>query len=120
MPHMNVLDLSVFPCMSRHHINKSRECGGMKVLSQEEIWSNAQQVWTSLANSKVASAYIQAHRIAGKVIKAKGDNKFLGSDGSIHTGVRNDFRDTVDGALVRKDQKYIDAPFSESCGIWSV
>jgi hypothetical protein len=30
MPHMNVLDLSVFPCMSRRHIQKARECGGRR------------------------------------------------------------------------------------------
>jgi hypothetical protein len=48
--------------------------------------------WKELPNSKVASAYAQAYRIADKVIQAKGDNKFLGPSGSIHCGIGNDFK----------------------------
>jgi hypothetical protein len=51
------------------------EVAGM--LPEDEIWQNAQDVWKELPNSKVASAYVQAYRIADKVIQAKGDNKFL-------------------------------------------
>jgi hypothetical protein len=46
---------------------------------------------TTVSNSKVA------YRIADKVIQAKGDNKFLGSGGSIHCGIGNDFKFTEDG-----------------------
>jgi hypothetical protein len=53
-------------------------------------------------NSKVASADVQAYRIADKVIQAKGDNKFLGSGGSIHCGIGNDFKFTENG-IERKD-----------------
>jgi hypothetical protein len=103
MPHMNVLDLSVFPCMSKRHTQKSRECGGHRVLPEN--------VWKELPNSKVASAYVQAYRIADKVIQAKGDNKFLGSGGSIHCGIGNDFKFTANG-IERKDKKTMSAPNS--------
>jgi hypothetical protein len=94
---MNVLNLSVFPCISKRHIQKSRECGGRRVLLEDKIWQNAEDVWKELPNSKVASAYVQAYRIADKVIQAKGDNKFLGSGGSIHCGIGNDFKFTENG-----------------------
>jgi hypothetical protein len=109
MPHMNVLDLSVFPSMSRRHIAKGRERGGLRVLSEDDIWETALGVWTELPNSKIASGFIQAHRIAAQVIKAGGDNKFLGVGGTPHVGVRKDFHQTDDG-LVRKDSKTFAAP----------
>jgi hypothetical protein len=112
MPHMNVLDLSVFPCMSRRHIDKCREVGGLKVLPEDDIWENAELVWNQLPNSKIASGYIQAYRIAEKVIRAKGNNDFLGngmrSEG-IHAGVRDDFFETHNG-LSGKDGKMISPP----------
>ena len=116
MPHMNVLDLSVFPCMSRRHIEKSREFGGIKVLSEDEIWDNANKVWNELPNYKIESAYIHAYRIANKVIQAKGDNSFIGSGGSIHCGVDADFEVSKEGGLnkagglIRKDRRRIQAP----------
>ena len=110
MPHMNVLDLSVFPCMSKRHTEASRNTGGSKVLSPDEIWENAMQVWKKLPNSKIASAYIQAYRIAGKVIKEKGDNSFCGTTGDLHCGVREDFRERKEGGLIRNDGKHIAAP----------
>jgi hypothetical protein len=106
---MNVLDLLVFPCMSKRHTQKSRECGGRRVLPQDEIWQNAQNVWNELPNSKVASAYLHAYWIAEKVIQAKGNNKFLGSGGSIHCGIGNDFKFTENG-MQRIDKKTISAP----------
>ena len=109
MPHMNVLDLSVFPCMSRRHIAKAREVGGLRVLSENDIWSCAQDVWNELPNSKIASGFVQAYRIAGEVIKHGGDNCFLGVGGTPHVGVRSDFDETANG-LARKDNKVFKAP----------
>jgi hypothetical protein len=37
-----------------------------------------------------------------RLIQAKGDNKFLGSGGSIHSGIGNDFKFTENG-VERKD-----------------
>ncbi len=101
---MNVLDLSVFPCMSRRQIALARKPGGLKALTENEKWETAQEVWKKLPNSKIASGYIQAHRIAAQVIKSGGNNKFLGVGGSIHAGVRKDFYPTKTG-LLRRDKK---------------
>ena len=43
-----------------------------------------------------------SHRIAKKVIVAKGNNDFLGNGEGIHVGVRKDFRPTENG-MVRID-----------------
>jgi hypothetical protein len=107
MPHRNVLGLSVFP---KRHTQKSREYGGSRVLPEDEIWKNAEDLCNKLPNAKVAaSAYGQAYRIANKVIQAKGDNKFLGSGSSIHCGIGNDFKFTANG-VERIDKKTICAP----------
>ena len=113
MPHMNVLDLSVFPCMSRRHIQRARDAGGLKVLTEDEIWKVANEVWKALPNSKIASGYVQAHRIAAEVIKAGGSNEFLGVGGNIHSGVRKDFHETATG-LKRRDGVHISAPAAQN------
>ena len=106
MPHMNVLDLSVFPAMSKRHTSLARGRGGLSVLKEDDIWFAANEVWNELPSAKVASAYIQAYRIAQKVIAAGGDNDFLGTSGSIHVGVRKDFDETARG-LKRKDGRVL-------------
>jgi hypothetical protein len=103
MPHMNVLELSVFPSKSWRHIAKGRERGGLCVLSEDDIWE------TVIPNARIASGFIQAHRIAAQVIKAGGDNKFIGVGVTPHAGVRKDFHQT-DNGLVRKDSKIFAAP----------
>ena len=37
MPHINVLDLAVFPKMSRNHCELVRKRGGTKVLKEDEL-----------------------------------------------------------------------------------
>jgi hypothetical protein len=44
MPHMNVLNLSVFLNMSRRHVQLARKRGGLKVLSENDIWAATQRV----------------------------------------------------------------------------
>ena len=114
MPHMNVLDLSVFPCMSRRHIELSRKNGDAQVLPNDQIWSNAETVWANLPNEKIASGYVHAYRVAEKVIKAKGSNKFLGagSDEGLHAGIRKDFAKSENG-ICRRDNKKVAAPCSK-------
>ena len=109
MPHINVLDLSVFPAMSRRHTALARARGGLRVLKENEIWSAAEQVWHDLPSSKIASGYVQAFHIAKKVVEAQGDNGFLGASGSIHVGIRKDFDETATG-LCRKGDKVLKAP----------
>jgi hypothetical protein len=95
--------------MSRRHTEACRETGGSKVLSVDEIWEDTEKVWRDLPNCNIASAYIQAHRIASKVIREKGNNSFCGAGGDLHCGVRNDSIES-EGGLMRKDKKYMAAP----------
>jgi hypothetical protein len=67
---MNVLDLSIFPCMSKRPIQKSREWEGRRVLPEDEIWQNAPDAWNEVPISKMASPYVQAYWIADKIIQA--------------------------------------------------
>jgi len=62
--------------------------------------------------SKIASGFIQAHRIAEIVIKERGSNDFLGVGGTPRVGIRRDFKVSHDG-LVRKDGKKIPPPTSK-------
>ena len=59
---MNVLDLSVFPNMSRRHTQLARDHYGMHVLKENQIFDVAQQVYDDLPSSMIASGFIQAHR----------------------------------------------------------
>ena len=68
-------------------------------------------VWRELENWKIASAHVQAHQIAGEVIKAKGNDDFIGSGGGgIHCNVSSDYKPNHFGGLERKDGKHIDPP----------
>ena len=110
MPHANVLDLSVFPALSRRHCEKARSNNGMRMLQSNEIWDTAQKVWDDLPSAKIASGFVQAYQICQKVIQQKGSNKFLtGSDGGMHVGIRKNFKET-DYGLARNDGKKINAP----------
>ena len=109
MPHMNVLDLAVFPAMSKRHISMCRDQHGLRVLKPDEIWTAAAEVWEKLPCHKIAQAFVQANRIAKKVIKNGGDNKFIGNGGSISGNVREDFKTTEFG-IARKDGKLLKAP----------
>ena len=77
MPHMNNLDLSVFPCMSRRHTQLAREQNRLRMLTEDQIWNTAKSVWDRLPSSKVASGFIQAHRIAQRVIEFHGSVSWL-------------------------------------------
>ena len=60
-------------------------------------------------SAKIASAYIQAHRIAERVIAEDGNNTFLGVNGSPHVGIRKDFYPT-DKGLARRDGSQVPPP----------
>ena len=96
MPHMNNLDLSVFPCMSRRHTQLAREQNRLRMLTEDQIWDTAKSVWDRLPSSKTASGFIQAHRIAQRVIEFHGSNSFL-TGSKIHFGVRRDYTGTATG-----------------------
>ena len=95
--------------MSKQHAMLCRDREGLKVLTEDQTWDAAEEVWMGLENWKIASACIQAHRIAKKAIVAKGNNDFLGNGEGIHVGVRKDFRPTENG-MVRTDGKIVAPP----------
>ena len=100
MPHENVLDLAVFPCMSTRHTGLVRKHTG-SVASRDVIWNCADQVWRELPECKIARAFILAWRIAEVVIKKGGSNTFLGTK-ELHRGVGRDFNDTKNGVVPKK------------------
>ena len=63
--------------------------------------------------SSLFPAYVQANRIAKRVIKMGGSNDFLAVKGSISVGVRDDFQQTKHG-LKRKDALVFPAPPASS------
>ena len=58
MPHINVLDLAVFPCISRRHCSLACKLGGLHVLKEDEIWEQWLEVWKNLPNCKIANGYV--------------------------------------------------------------
>ncbi len=98
MPHMNVLDLSVFAGLLRGHCSLAQDRSRLHVLKEDKIWATTEGVWHELPICKIASGFVQAHRIAQKVINANGENQLLGNksfDDGIHCDVRKDFNETT-------------------------
>ena len=95
MPHANNLDLAVFPAMSKRHSALLQQYSNT-VAPVEEIHSAAVDVWSALESSTIARGFVLAHRIAKKVIKAKGGNEFL-QKYDFHSSVRADFYNTPTG-----------------------
>ena len=110
MQHVNVCDLSVFPCMIKRYTQLTRENYGMHVLNENQIWQAAEHVFKELPSCKISSGFIQAYRLCAKIIEHGGDNTFLsGSSGGIRTGVSVDFYPT-DKGLARKDGRVYPKP----------
>ena len=91
-------------------MGKSRTKTACKhVLSDNEIWEIALEVWENLKSSKIASAYVQEYRILGKVVEAEGGNEFPGIGGTPHFCIGKYFYSTENG-LDRKDGIHMPAP----------
>ena len=65
-------------------------------------------VLDDLPSCNIASGFVQAYRIAKKVIGNNGDNAFL-NGWKIHTGIHHDFEPTSQG-LKRKDELSLPPP----------
>ena len=110
MPHINALDLAVFPKMSRNHCELVSKRSGIRVMKEDEIWDGAENVWRHMSSCDVARAFVLSYRIANKIVSVKGDNNFLtGKKGGLHSNVRKDFIDTAKG-IERRDDKIFEAP----------
>jgi hypothetical protein len=107
-PHLNNLDLAVFPAMSTRHSILSRK-KGLRVMNKEEVWDAAMQVWNELSSSVIARGFVQVHRLAQKVVQANGANGFLHAKGDqgLHCGIKKDFHDTEDGIKRRDNRRFI-------------
>ena len=98
-PYTNVLDLQMFPAMSKRH-SELLQMYDNNEANAERIWKIAQQVWKSCTSSMVSRAFIHAYRIMAKIIEHEGHNHWL-VDGTPHCNVRRDFVDTKDGIAPR-------------------
>jgi hypothetical protein len=97
MPHINNLDLAVFPSMSKHHSALLSQYSN-KMAPVDRIWEVAEAVWRDLPLATIARGFILANRVSAKVIASNGSNSFLQSR-DFHCGVRKDFQDTPFGVL---------------------
>ena len=109
MPHMNTKDLAIFLEMSKRHMSISRSNGGLYVYKKEEIWYVAKDVREQFPSCKIARIYILAYYIGKKVAQHDEGNIFLDSSGGLHSGVKEDFDNTLWWGE-RKDDKHIPAP----------
>ena len=107
-----IISSAMASCMSQRHCALARKRNGLRVLTENQIWATAEEVWEKLESCKIASAYtcIQAHRIAKKVINEEGGNSFLGVGGSPHVGSRKDFFPCREGSGKACDGRRIAAP----------
>ena len=60
MLHVNMCNLSEFPNMSKRHTQLARDHHGMHVLTEDQIWNAAEEVFKKLPSCKIASGFIQA------------------------------------------------------------
>ena len=101
MPHSNVLDLVVFPAMSKNHDSKRQYYAGM--LRQDEIWENATAVWEELTSPNIAKAFLILDGVLDKVIAAKGEVKGVMRD--LHNGVRQKYEERGYGMWPRQRKR---------------
>ncbi len=98
-PYTNVLDLQMFPAMSKRHSELLQMYSNNEANGQL-IWKVAQQVWKTCSSSMVSRAFIHAYRIMAKIIENDGHNHWL-VDGTPHCNVRKDVIDTIHGIAPR-------------------
>jgi len=94
-PYTNVLDLQVFPAMSKKHSELLQLFSNTQA-DTDRIWKIAVDIWNSITSAMIARAFILAYRIMGKIIESKGDTDWL-RNGTPHCQVRRDFFDTDRG-----------------------
>jgi hypothetical protein len=79
-PYTNVLDLQVFPAMSKKHSELLQAYNNTSELLQaynnteadtERIWNIANTIWNGMTSSMVARAFLLTYRVMGKIIETK-------------------------------------------------
>ena len=94
-PYTNVLDLQVFPAMSKRHSELLQVFSNTEA-DKDRIWKIAMEIWNTMTSSMVARAFLLAYRIMGKIVETKGDTDWL-KNGAPHCNVRKDYADTDRG-----------------------
>ena len=100
-PYTNVLDLQVFPAMSKRHSELLQVFSNTEA-DKDRIWKIAIGIWNTMTSSMVARAFLLAYRIMGKIIETQGDTDWL-KNGAPHCNVRRDFADTDRGVKKIED-----------------
>ena len=94
-PYTNVLDLQLFPAMSKRHSSL------LQMYSDAE--ASKDKTWDTCSSAMICRAFIHAFRIMKKIMHEEGDNSWLAS-GPPHCNVRADFIDTSTGIKPRNSQ----------------
>jgi hypothetical protein len=88
-PYTNILDLQVFPAMSKKHSEL------LQIFNNTEA---DQEIWNGISSAMIARTFILAYRIMGKITETTGDTDWL-KGGAPHCNVRRDFYDTDRGVM---------------------
>jgi hypothetical protein len=64
-PYTNVLDLQVFPAMSKRHSELLQIFNNTEA-DTDRIWKIALEIWKGISSAMIARAFILAYRIMGK------------------------------------------------------
>ena len=101
-PYTNVLDLQLFPAMSKRHSSLLQLYSDAEA-SKDRTWRVARQVWDYCSSAMICRAFVHAYRIMKKIMNEEGDNSWLAT-GAPHCNVRADFIDTGNGIKPRDSQ----------------
>jgi hypothetical protein len=116
-PYTNVLDLQVFPAMSRRHSELLQVFSNTEA-DKERIWQIANEIWKTMTSSMAARAFILAFRIMGRIIETNGDTDWL-KNGAPHYNVRRDYVDTDTSRGIKKFDAVVgvddDGPEASQC-----
>ena len=100
-PYTYVLDLQVFPAMSKKHSELLQIFSNTQAES-ERIWKIALEIWKGITSAMIARAYILAYRIMSKIVETNGETEWL-KNGTPHCHVRRDYYDTDRGVMKISD-----------------
>ncbi len=100
-PYTNVLDLQVFPAMSKKHSELLQIFSNTQA-DTERIWKITLEIWKGITSAMIPRAFILAYRIMSKIVETKGDTEWL-RNGTPHCHVRRDFLDTDRGVMKISD-----------------
>jgi hypothetical protein len=91
-PCTNVLDLQVFPSLSKKQSELLQIYSNSEV-DKDRFWKIATEIWNTMNSSMVARVFLLAYRIMAKVVKTNGDTEWLSHEAP-HCHVRKDYVDT--------------------------